>query len=416
MTAINQIEKTDPCSIPIEQIDPSDGSLYPTGLAHEYFRRLRREDPVHWSPTGPAGPYWCITGFDDIVAVDSNHKVFSSEPSITLGEQPEEYRDISFISLDPPRHDIQRKAVQPGVSPKRLRELESLIRRRTGETLDALPFGETFDFVEHVAVDLTTKMLASFFDFPWEDRNLLPYWSDVISASEATASALLEPGERRRIMGECLAYFERLWRERAAAPPADDFLSLFAHNPATSDMPANPRELLGNLSTLVVGGNDTTRHSMTGGALFFDRNPTEWEKLRANPALVESAVSEIIRYQSPIAHMRRTARSDYELGGKLIRKGDRVVMWYLSGNRDETKFENPDEFIIDRPKRQEHISFGFGIHRCMGNRVAELQLRILLEELLTRVSRIEVMGEAVRNSGNMLQGYRSMPVRFHPRT
>jgi len=163
---------------------------------------------------------------------------------------------------------------------------------------------------------------------------------------------------------------------------------------------------------LIVGGNDTTRNSMTGGLLALHDHPAEMAKLRANPALIDSLVPEIIRWQTPLAYMRRTATQDTELGGKQIKAGDKLAMWYLSGNRDETAIDQPNRFIVDRARPRQHLSFGFGIHRCVGNRLAELQLKILWEELLQRFPTIEVMGPPTRVKSAFVRGYMSLPVRI----
>ncbi len=397
---------------PLESLDPSDGTLWSRGVLHDYLRRLREEDPVHWSPTGPSGPFWSVTKFDDIVAIDGNHQVFSSDRDIVVGDQPEGFAIKNFIQSDPPVHDVQRKSVSPAVAPARLADLEALIRQRTAAVLDGLPRNETFDWVDRVSIELTTQFLATLFDFPWEDRRLLPFWSDITTANEQAGNVTFPAEERERILMECLDYFSRLWAERAAAPPKFDFLSLLAHNPGTRDMLDDPMEFLGNILLLIVGGNDTTRNSMSGGVLFMNQFPGEWAKLKANPGLTMSLVPEIIRFQSPVAHMRRTALADFELRGRQIKKGDRVVMWYASGNRDGEVVERPDDFIIDRPRARHHVAFGFGIHRCMGNRAAELQLKILWEEILERFDRIELAGEPQRAVSNFILGYTKMPVRI----
>jgi len=398
-------------SMPLDEIDPSRAELFETGAHYEYFRRLRQEDPVHYTANSAFGPYWSITKFNDIVAVDTNHQVFSSERDVIIGDQPEGFATPMFITMDPPRHDAQRKIATPGVAPSRLTDLEALIRERAGKILDALPRGETFNWVELVSKELTTQMLATLFDFPWEDRRLLTYWSDVSTNSEM-AGAEVDMAARERVLRECLEYFVRLWRERAAAPPTFDFISLLAHGPETRDMINNPLEMLGNLMLLIVGGNDTTRNSISGGLLALNQFPEQFAKVKADRSLIPGMVSEIIRWQSPIAHMRRTALSDVEFGGKQIKKGDKVVMWYVSGNRDDEVIDRPDEFLVDRQRPRHHVAFGFGIHRCMGNRMAEMQLRVLWEEILNRFDRIEVVGEPVRVTSNLIQGIAELPVRI----
>lgn len=401
----------DPWSLPLDKIDPSRAELYVTGAHHDYFRRLRQEDPVHYCAESQFGPYWSVTTFNDIMAVDSNHAAFSSSPTIVIGDLPPGEDPPMFIAMDPPVHDVQRKAVTPAVAPGRLIELERVIRGHATDILDGLPVNETFDWVERVSKELTTRMLATLFGFPFEQRHLLPYWSDVITTSE-TVGVAADMERREAVLYECLDYFTKIWRERAAAPQQFDFISLFAHNPATKTMVDNPQELMGNLMLLIVGGNDTTRNSISGGVVALNAFPHEYEKLKADHSLIQTMVPEIIRWQTPLAHMRRNATRDVELGGKTIRKGDKVVMWYVSGNRDETVIETPDAFIVDRDRPRHHLSFGFGIHRCMGNRVAEMQLKILWEEIMKRFAHIEQVGEPKRVVSNFVLGYEQLPVRI----
>jgi len=403
-----------PWSMPIEQLDPSRPEYFLANEHGEYFRRLRKEDPIHFTPQSAFGAFWSITRFDDIVKVETNPGVFSSEPSIIIGDASDNFEPPMFIAMDPPVHDVQRLAASPAVAPQRLSELEALIRERAGVILDSLPVGETFNWVERVSKELTTQMLATLFDVPWEDRYLLPYWSDIATSAEAVGSTF-DQAERQRIMFECLAYFQKLWVERAAAEPKFDFISLMAHNPQTRDMISNPLEMVGNLMLLIVGGNDTTRNSISGGVYFLNKNPGEYAKLKADPSLIPNMVSEIIRYQTPLSHMRRTAKEDFVLNGKQIKKGDKVVLWYCSGNRDETAIDNPDAFVIDRGRARHHISFGFGIHRCMGNRMAEMQLRVLWEEIMKRFENIELVQEPKRVLSNFVNGYEELMVRVHPR-
>ena len=346
------------------------------------------------------------------MTVDTNHGVFSSEPAITIAEPDDDFQLPMFIAMDPPKHDAQRKVVSPIVSPHaNLAELEGIIRERAQKIFNELPIGETFDWVDRVSIELTTQMLATLFDFPWEDRRKLTRWSDVATAAEDVGIVDSKEARQAELM-ECAAYFTRLWNERVNAEPGRDLISMMAHADATRDM--QPMEYLGNLILLIVGGNDTTRNSITGGVLALNQNPDQYQKLRDNPALIPSMVSEIIRWQTPLAHMRRNALQDFELGGKTIKKGDKVIMWYVSGNRDETVIENPDAFIIDRERPRQHMSFGFGIHRCVGNRLAEMQLRIVWEEILKRWHKIEVVGEPKRVPSAFVKGYETLPVRIIP--
>ena len=401
-----------PWDLPLDTLDVSRAELFLHNLHGEYFRRLRQEDPVHFCQESQFGPFWSITKYEDIVAVDSNHHVFSSKRDIVIGDAPADFDTPMFIASDPPVHDVQRKAVQPAVAPTQLSDIESLIRQRVCNILDALPVGEKIDWVEHVSKELTTQMLATLFDFPFEDRHLLPYWSDVTTTSE-TVGIEVDMKHREAELHKCLAYFSGLWKERADQPRKFDFISLFAHDPETKDMINNPMELLGNLMLLIVGGNDTTRNSISGGVVALNEFPEQYAKLKANPELIPNMVSEIIRWQTPLGHMRRTVKEDFEFRGKQMRKGDKVVMWYASGNRDETVIRDPDQFLIDRENARRHLSFGFGIHRCMGNRVAEMQLRILWEEILDRFEHIEVAGEPTRVLSNFVLGFETVPVIVH---
>jgi len=396
-------------AMPLEQIDVAKGYLFEYDLVELYFSRLRKEDPVHHAVSKRYGGYWSVTTYKEIMEVEVNHDTYSSESGlggIALAERPAPEMLPSFIAMDPPRHDEQRKTVSPIVAPGNLAMLESTIRQRACRILDGLPIGEEFDWVQRVSIELTTQMLATLFDFPFEDRRLLTWWSDMATGDPDGNGPVTSWDQRLAELGKCQDYFTRLWNERVNAPPANDLISMLAHSPATRNM--GPREFLGNLILLIVGGNDTTRNSISGGLLALNRHPEQYAKLRANPSLVASLVPEIIRWQTPLAHMRRTAKRDTMLGGKRISEGDKIVMWYLSGNRDDTAIERADQFIVDRARPRQHLSFGFGIHRCVGNRLAELQLRVLWEEILRRFDRIEVVGEPTRTKSNFVHGFTAM--------
>lgn len=405
--------RTKAFATPIEQYDVADPELFRSDTLWPWFERLRREDPVHLCRESRFGPYWSVTKHRDIIAVDSNHRVFSSDSeiggiTIMEGRQPRE--QSSFIALDPPMHDAQRKVIMPMFTPESLTALAPLIRSRAAKILDELPRGETFDFVDRVSVELTSQMLATLFDFPFDNRRVLPRCSDLILAAPEPGG-IVESEEQRQVeLFQILGQFVGLWNERIALPPAHNLVSMLAHGEATYR--DTPEAYLGNIILLIVAGSDTTRHSITGGLLALNQNPEQYDKLRADPSLIENMVPEIIRWQSPVAHMRRTALEDAEIGGKKIKKGEKVIMWYVSGNRDADVIDRPDEFIIDRDRPRQHVSFGFGIHRCVGMRLAEMQLRIMWEEILKRFPRIDVVGEPRRMNSNFVKGYEAMPVRI----
>jgi cytochrome P450 len=413
------LERVDPAqaayALPLDRIDVSDPKLYQNDIWYPYFERLRREDPVHWCQDGMYGSYWSITKYKDIMSVEIDHKTYSSEAAlggIAITERPMEYRRPSFISMDPPKHDEQRKTVSPIVAPMNLNKLSATIRERAGAILDGLPRNETFDWVAAVSIELTIQMLTTLMDFPFEDRHKLVYWSDCAIADVNAGTIVDSEAKRLEILSEALDCFTAIWHERARAEPKPDLISMLAHGEATRDLIDRPLEFLGNLVLLIVGGNETTRNSISGGVWALNKHPDEYRKLRDNPALVPSLVPEIIRWQTPVMHMRRTALADGEIGGKAIRKGDKVVMWYLSGNRDEEAIDRANEFIIDRARPRQHLSFGFGIHRCVGNRLAEMQLGILWEEILKRGMTIELMGEPQRVYANFIRGIAALPVRI----
>ena len=409
--AVKVSEFPDPYTIALEDIDVSNPMLFKADAFWPYFERLRNEDPVHYCKNSPFGPFWSITKFNDIMEIEKNHDVFSSEVGgISIFERMEDFKTSSFIQMDPPNHDAHRMTVTGVVAPRNLALLEPIIRERAAKILDELPIGETFNWVEKVSIELTCQMLATLFDFPFEDRHKLAYWSDMATSSEINGGTTPEALRRESLL-ECLDVFTGLWNERINQQPGNDLISMMAHNKETQNM--DPMEFLGNLILLIVGGNDTTRNSISGGIYFLNQFPAEYEKLRNNTAMIPSMVSEIIRYQTPLAHMRRTATQDYVIRGKHIKKGDKVVMWYVSANRDEEVIDNPNAFIIDRERSRHHMSFGFGLHRCMGNRLAEMQLKTVWEEIMKRFKFVEVVGAPVRVQSPFVKGYEELPVRLH---
>ena len=403
-------------SADLDALDVSNFYLFQSDAHWPFFERLRNEDPVHYHADSRYGPYWSITKHAHCKEIDGDHHRFSSARDITINDT--EPADInidtsSFIAMDPPKHDEQRRVVSPVVAPPNLAKMESLIRSRVISILESLPVDEEFNWVDRVSIELTTQMLATLFDFPFDDRRKLTFWSDVATGGPRTG-LVGSWDETREALQDCLKTFQGLWANRSqASHEGFDLITMLAQNPETRHMP--PEQFLSTLMLLIIGGNDTTRNSISGGVLALNQFPDQYDKLRAQPELIPNMVAEIIRWQTPLTHMRRTALEDVEFHGKTIRKGDKVVMWYVSGNRDEDVFEDADKLIIDRKNARQHVSFGFGLHRCMGNRLAEMQLRVLWEEIHKRFTQVEVTGQPRRVLSNFIKGYSHLPVRLHLR-
>jgi cytochrome P450 len=393
-------------------LDASRFELYRDDTWRPLFQRLRAEAPIHWVANSGFGPYWSVSTYAPIVEIEARPELFSSEIGSfsIVPVEPEERRTPMFIGRDPPIHTAQRRAVAPAFTPSEMNRLADDLRRRTGQVLDGLPRGETFDWASRVSTELTTQMLAILFDFPWEERSKLSEWSDWMGDVELMRDPLLQDLRFAKVQ-EAALYFQNLWNQRAGAPPAPDLLSMMIHSEGMGHMEFS--EFMGNLSLLIVGGNDTTRNTMSGLVYALDRYPEERAKLYAAPGLIPNAVSEAIRWQTPVAHMARTAVSDTTLLGQDIAAGDKLVLWYISANRDETVFgEDADDFRVDRANARRHLSYGYGIHRCVGARLAELQVLTLLEEMIARDMRLEVMEEPARVATCFIHGYKKLNVRI----
>jgi cytochrome P450 len=398
----------------VDPYDVSRAELYVEDRWHEPFRKLRAEAPIHYVADSRFGPYWSVSTYKPIVNIEALPKIFSSSweyGGISIAFDSDkmlegEIRMPMFIAMDPPNHTGQRRTVAPAFGPTEVAAMKDEIRERTAQVIDSLPIGEAFDWVERLSIELTTGMLARLFDFPWEERHKLTYWSDLGGDVEL----IRRPGGlelRNGALFEMAGAFGKLWQEKAANP-GKDLISIMLQSDAMKEM--SHEEFMGNLILLIVGGNDTTRNSMSAYAYGLAQFPEERAKLEANPDLIPNAVQEIIRWQTPLAHMRRTVMEDTEIDGHQMKKGDKVVLWYISANREEAIFDDPDTLRVDRENARRHLSFGYGIHRCVGARVAEMQLVVLLEEMAKRRLRVNVLEEPERLPACFVHGYKKLMV------
>jgi cytochrome P450 len=401
-----------------DPLDVTKAELFAEDRWQAPFRELRATAPVYRCETSKFGPYWSISTYKPIQYIEALPKIFSSSweyGGITvagLGVENLQSYEIPmpmFIAMDPPKHNAQRRSVAPAFGPSEIERMREDAFRRTGEVLDSLPIGEAFDWVDLVSMELTTQMLAILFDFPWEERRKLTHWSDVLGDIEQFSD---EESRKYRLQTafEMGAAFKQLWDRKAQEPGTNDLISMMLRSDAMKDM--DEGEFMGNLILLIVGGNDTTRNSMSAYAYAMNKFPKAQARLEEDhsPELAVNAMHEILRWQTPLSHMRRTALEDHVVEGQLIKKGDKIALWYVSGNRDESIFTNPDTVDVDRENARRHLAFGYGIHRCVGARAAELQLTALIGEMQKRRLRVKLVEEPERVPACFVHGYRKMMV------
>ena len=401
---------------PLNPFDVSQDALYVEDTWREPFAKLRAEMPISWREESPFGSYWSVVTHDLVQEVELRHDVFSSRwdlGNITIAEAVNGEGFPNFIAQDPPIHTAQRRVIAPAFSPSQMLKLDAAVKARTKELMDGLPLGETFDWVERVSIPQTLGLLCILFDMPFDEWRDIKRWSDW--ASGVSAENLTDEYRAQFLMqmGEMLARFDRELEDRRSKPPTDDLLSRMVHSEAMGHM--EPMERIANIALLIVGGNDTTRNSMSALVEAFDKYPEQFDRLRADPSLIPNAAQEIIRWQSPVTHMRRTALEDTQLGGQTIRKGEKVVMWYISANRDEKMFPDAERFDVGRENARRHLSFGHGIHRCVGAKLAESQIATLIGEMVNRNIRVVPQGAPERLASPFLHGFTAMPVRIEPR-
>ena len=397
----------------INHTDVSANALYVEDTWREPFAKLRAEMPVSWCPESPFGAYWSVVTHDLVQEVEVHPEVYSSRwdlGNITIADSVGDTDFPNFIAQDAPIHTAQRKVIAPAFAPSQVVKLEAQVRARTTELFAALPVGETFDWVERVSLPLTLGMLCILFDMPYDEWRDIKRWSDYASGVSADN---LNDEYRAEFLNQMMQMLERFDREleaRRAQEPTDDLLSRMVHSEAMGHM--DMMERIANIALLIVGGNDTTRNSMSALVEAFDRYPEALDQLRADPSLIPNAAQEIIRWQSPVTHMRRTALADTELGGQPIAKGEKVVMWYISANRDETVFPDAERFDVSRNNARRHVGFGHGVHRCVGARLAEVQLAAVIEGIVNSGARIVPQGPPTRLASPFLHGFTAMPVQL----
>ena len=408
-------------SIVIDRPDLKDPDLYMDRAPYDVFDRLRREEPVYWNPETDGAGFWALTRHADIVEVSRRADLFSSayengghrifnENEVGLTGAGDSAVGIPFISRDPPIHTKYRKFVMPALAPGRLGDIEQRVEERVAALLAKVPLGESLDIVPLLSAPLPLLTLAELLGLPSETWVKLYHWTNAF-VGEDDPEFRQSPDSMAETMSEFFAFSQELFEARRTQP-GPDIASLLA-NAEIDGVPVPFRDFVANLILVLVGGNETTRNSLSHTMVAFSKNPEQWDAIRADPDILKTAPAEFVRYASPVLHMRRTAMADVEIGGRAIAKGDKVVMWYISGNRDASVFEKPNEFDVRRRAVQQ-VGFGAGQHVCVGSRLAEMQLRVAFRQLARHVRRFEVEGEPRRFRSNFINGLKNLNVNLVP--
>lgn len=401
--------------------DLKDPGLYEAGVPWEAFATLRREDPVHWNPESDGAGFWAVTRHADIVEVSRQPSVFSSahengghrifnENEVGLTGAGDSAIGIPFISRDPPLHTRYRKFIMPALSPVRLGDIEARIRARATRLIAAIPLGEPIDLVPTLAAPLPLMTLAELLGVSGDLWPRLYDWTNAF-VGEDDPEFRQSPEAMAATLGEFFAFAQELYAARRAAP-TDDIASLLA-NAEIEGEPVPFRDFVANLILVLVGGNETTRNSLSHSVAAFSLNSAQWRAIRDDRSLLRTAAPEMVRFASPVMHMRRTAMQDTMIGGRKIAKGDKIVLWYISGNRDESVFAEADRFDVTRRGAQ-HVGFGAGQHVCVGSRLAEMQLRVAFDILAERVTSFEVQAPPRRFRSNFINGLKNLDVILRP--
>ena len=407
------------------------------GYPHRAWKLLRREAPIFYWDRGVQNPFYAVTRHEDIIRISKQPKLFRNGPrmAVLIGGDPEQTGGLppeaagegavpegeprlirQLLNMDPPEHGKYRKVTTAWFTPRSIQRLEPEVERITRELLDELAEGNgEADFVDAVTAPLTLSVLADMLGVPREDWRQMFRWTNQIAGSADPEYRI--PGETqfgtvRQARESLFKYFAELGQKRLAEP-RDDIVSVIVRGRVDGE-PLPPLEMLSYFLVLVVAGNETTRNAASGGLLALIENPAELEKLRKNPALIDSAVEEIVRWTSPVIQFCRTPVEDVEIRGQKIRAGEHLCLFYPSANRDEEVFDEPDVFRVDREPNP-HLGFGIGEHFCLGASLARLELRELFRQLVERVEQVELAGPLERVRSSFLGGVKRMPIRYRMR-
>ena len=413
-----------PDPVSLDQVDLSDLDRFRDDQAWGQLDTLRREDPVHWnSEPAPNSGFWAVTRYEDIWAVDRDSETFTSDKFVNLEEVDDDLMDIrrSILETDGERHLALRQLIAREFSPRNLmKNYEGFLRQLTKQTVDQALADPEFDFVEKISADFPIQVLARLLDVPLEDTGQLIAWGNEMVGNtdpDYTDHPLDSPESEkykhlpfRSPTTQDVFDYGRALRDRRRGGDGTDLVSMLANKIPTDGIPLSDRDFDNYFLLLVIAGNETTRHAISNSMLGLITQPDQLRALQADPALVASGLEELLRWASPVYHFRRTATRDTELGGKQIKEGDKVVMWFASGNRDESVF--PDPYAIDvRRTNVDHLTFGKGSpHLCLGNNLARMEIRLMFEELLPRIDSIELAGDLTRVRSNFVNGIKKFPV------
>ncbi len=414
--------------VPLDEVDLADIDGFADLRGFAQFDTLRREDPVHWNPEpSPNHGFWAVTRYEDIWEVDRDPETYTSEKFVNLEEVDDDLQDIrrSLLETDGPRHTSLRKLIAKEFTPRSLKNYEAFLRELTKNTIEtALSSGDQFDFVESISADFPIQVLARLLDVPPEDTPQLIAWGNEFVGNTdpdfAKVRADTPESDQYRHLPFRSPTVQEVWdygndlRDQRVGGEGTDLISILANRMPDDGIPLSQQDFNMYFTLLVIAGNETTRHAISNIMLGLMEQRDQLAALQENPELVAPALEEFLRYASPVYHFRRTATRDAELAGKQIKEGDKVVMWFASGNRDDSVFENPYTIDITR-KNVDHMTFGKGSpHLCLGNNLARMEIRLMFEELLPRLADIQLAGDVKRVRSNFVNGIKAFPVKVTP--